>query len=193
MGMIMSISGVQGREPLKHGGLPGPVRRRPLRRRCHLHRPLRQRVHRPGRARRRFHHRVRRLHHDGHPDHVPLYGRHPGAAAAGRQYVRPSHALPGRVDYRPDRRRRLLGRPGRVLPMPRNAGGTLCRPGPARRERRGAGPHRHRLHQGTGQVGTVPQGRRVPDALRPGAKPRRNWPTAPSWSPATSTGKSTTR
>ena len=31
--------------------LPGPVRRRPLRRRRHLHCPLRQRVHRPGRAR----------------------------------------------------------------------------------------------------------------------------------------------
>ena len=154
--------------------LPGPVRGRLVCRRRHVHGPVWKRVYRPGRAHRRFHYRVHRLDNDGHPDHVSLHGRHPSEAAGQRQHVRPPHALRGRVDHRADGRGRFMGRPGRVLPVPRNAGGTFCRPSPASGERRGTGQHCHRVHQGPEQVGPFPQGGGSTACFSAWCKPRRN-------------------
>ena len=74
MSMIMSISGIQEREPLKHGGFQAQYEGGTLRCRRDGDGIVRAANHRRRGARGRFDNRVRRFYHDGNPDHLPLHG-----------------------------------------------------------------------------------------------------------------------
>ena len=116
MGMIMSISGVQGREPLKHGGFQAQYEGGLFAAAAtsmalfgsdftgqgeHIDVSITECIASTMMATQTMY---------------PFMGGTQVRRRAQRQHVRPPHALPGRVDYRANRRRRFLGGSSRVFP-----------------------------------------------------------------------------
>ena len=115
MSTIMSISGTSDREPLKHGGFQAQYEGGLNGAGSDDHGPVPPEHDGRGAALGCIHHRVRRLHHAGHPEHVRLHRRGAGASACCGIAVRQPHGLRRRVGHRPDGRWGHMGHPSRLL------------------------------------------------------------------------------
>ena len=171
MGMIMSISGVQGREPLKHGGFQAQYEGG-----LNAAASTAMALFLQGSTGQGQHIDVSMTEcvastMIGTQTMYPFIGgTYPRRRATGSMFGHPMPCADGWVIAQTGGGATWEGI-AEFFPSPGNGGTPVCRKRSAGPVRRGAGPDRGKRHQGPGQVGSLRQCRPGPDTFRPGPDP----------------------